>query len=243
MLEFLRGRASDRKLRLCACACVRHIWHLLPDERSRTAVAVAERFAEGVASEEERAAARLVASEVSKAAFDATASFLHEEDGEPIHLPGFHTAAATSAAAYAASYTTLSPAQLTKAVACMGAERGFVAIGIDGAARAVYHATAQEDAFAANSALKGEVAAQCHLLRDIFGSPFRPVAPAPAWNDDAVRKMAQATYDGRAFDRLPLLADALEDAGCTSADILAHCRGPGPHVRGCWVVDLLLGKK
>ena len=54
--------------------------------------------------------------------------------------------------------------------------------------------------------------------------------------------MAQSIYDARAFDRLPLLADALEDAGCADADILSHCRTPGEHVRGCWVVDLLLGK-
>ncbi len=84
------------------------------------------------------------------------------------------------------------------------------------------------------------------MLRDIFGNPFRPVAldsSLLAWNDGTVRKMALVTYDERAFDRLPLLADALEDAGCSEAEILAHCRGPGPHVRGCWVVDLLLGKK
>ena len=91
-----------------------------------------------------------------------------------------------------------------------------------------------------------ERAAQTRLLRDIFGNPFHPVAVDPAWlawNDGAIPKMAQAIYGERAFDRLPLLADALEDAGCTEADILAHCRGPGPHVRGCWVVDLLLGKE
>jgi hypothetical protein len=54
--------------------------------------------------------------------------------------------------------------------------------------------------------------------------------------------LAQAIDDERAFDRLPILADALEDAGCTDADLLNHCRGPGLHVMGCWVVDMLLGK-
>ena len=87
---------------------------------------------------------------------------------------------------------------------------------------------------------------QAHLLRDVVGNPFRSAAVLNpswlAWNDGAIRKMAQAIYDARAFDRLPLLADALEDAGCTDADILAHCRSGGEHVRGCWVVDLLLGK-
>ena len=80
------------------------------------------------------------------------------------------------------------------------------------------------------------------LLREAFGNPFRPRRQDPAWlawNDGAIRKMAQTIYDDRAFDRLPLLADALEDAGCTDADILSHCRTPGDHVRGCWVVDLV----
>ena len=62
------------------------------------------------------------------------------------------------------------------------------------------------------------------------------------WNDGTLSKLAQGIYEGRAFDRLPILADALEDAGCDNADILAHCRNGGEHVRGCWVVDLLLGK-
>jgi hypothetical protein len=88
--------------------------------------------------------------------------------------------------------------------------------------------------------------AQCHLFRDIFGNPFRPVefdSRLSAWSDGTISKLAQAIYDERAFERLPILADALEDAGCDNADILAHCRGPGPHVRGCWVVDLILGKE
>jgi hypothetical protein len=63
------------------------------------------------------------------------------------------------------------------------------------------------------------------------------------WDDGTIPKLAQAIYDERAFDHLPVLADALEEAGCANADILAHCRGPGEHVRGCWVVDLLLGKE
>jgi hypothetical protein len=84
------------------------------------------------------------------------------------------------------------------------------------------------------------------LLRCIFGNPFRPapsLAPAVlAWNGGTVPKLAAAIYEERAFDRLPILADALEDAGCTDADILGHCRGGGEHVRDCWVVDLVLGK-
>ena len=81
-------------------------------------------------------------------------------------------------------------------------------------------------------------------LHDVFGNPFRPVSLSPswlAWNDGAP-KLAQVIYNDRAFDRLPLLADALEDAGCTDAAILSHCREPGEHVRGCRVVDMLLGR-
>jgi hypothetical protein len=84
------------------------------------------------------------------------------------------------------------------------------------------------------------------LLHCIFGNPFRPVSLDPAWlhcNGGTVRKMAEAIYDDRAFDRLPILADALEEAGCTDRAVLDHCRGSGAHVRGCWVLDLLLGKE
>jgi hypothetical protein len=87
---------------------------------------------------------------------------------------------------------------------------------------------------------------QREILRDFFGNPFRPVAVEPSWltwHDGTVLRLAQASYDEQAFDRLPVLADALEEAGCINADMLGHCRGSGPHVRGCWVVDLLLGKE
>jgi hypothetical protein len=91
-----------------------------------------------------------------------------------------------------------------------------------------------------------EAGIQSGLLREILGNPFRPVAVDSRWlnwNDGTVSQIAQAIYDERAFDRMPILADALEDAGCDNADILNHCREPGEHVRGCWVLDLLLGKK
>jgi hypothetical protein len=82
--------------------------------------------------------------------------------------------------------------------------------------------------------------AQASLVRDIFGNPFRPVIPQPTWRTEAALGLAGAAYAGE-FTTLPHLADALDRAGCDNADLLAHCRGPGPHVRGCWVLDLLLG--
>src|SRR5262249_28763026 len=88
-----------------------------------------------------------------------------------------------------------------------------------------------------------EVVAQVALVRDIFGNPFRPVVCDPAWRTSDVLLMAQGIYDDRAFDRMPILADALQDAGCDNADVLNHCReANATHVRGCWVVDLVLGK-
>jgi len=101
----------------------------------------------------------------------------------------------------------------------------------------------------------GEKAAQCRLLRDLCGNPFRPVAidrAGPAWRDGTITKLAQAIYDERAFDRMPVLADALMAAGCHEEELIAHCRGgeavdslgvTGPHARGCWVVDLILGNE
>jgi hypothetical protein len=81
------------------------------------------------------------------------------------------------------------------------------------------------------------------LLRDIVGNPFRSVAFDPSWRTANVLTLAQTAYDARAFETLPILADALADAGCDDGDILGHLRGPGPHVRGCWALDLVLGKE
>jgi hypothetical protein len=76
----------------------------------------------------------------------------------------------------------------------------------------------------------------------LFGNPFRPVAFADAWRTETAVALATGIYEDRAFDRLPILADVLEEAGCDHADVLSHCRGPGPHARGCWGVDLVLSK-
>lgn len=85
--------------------------------------------------------------------------------------------------------------------------------------------------------------AQAALVRDIFGNPFRPAPVDPSWLTATVRELARGIYEDRAFDRLPILADALEDAGCADPEVLGHCRGEGPNVRGCWVIDRLLGKE
>ncbi len=100
--------------------------------------------------------------------------------------------------------------------------------------------------------LSGEInpSIQCRLIRDLFGNPFRPSSFNPSWRTSTVTSLAQSVYDDRQlpsglFDnqRLGILADALEDAGCDNADILGHLRGGGEHVRGCHVIDLILGKE
>lgn len=92
---------------------------------------------------------------------------------------------------------------------------------------------------------RANTAFQAALLRDTSGNPFRPVTLDPAllrWNDGAIPKQASAIYEGQAFDRLPSLANTLEEAGCGDAEILAHCRSGTVHIRGCWLIDALLGK-
>jgi hypothetical protein len=91
-------------------------------------------------------------------------------------------------------------------------------------------------------ALEGELTHQAFLAHDIIGNPFRPVTFLPEWLTSTVVALAQQMYDSRDFSALPILADAMQDAGCENTQILEHCRGPGPHVRGCWVVDLCLNK-
>jgi hypothetical protein len=103
------------------------------------------------------------------------------------------------------------------------------------------HRAFQDD----RAALAAEQAAQCELLREVVGNPFSTLSADPAWlrwKGGMVKVMGDSIYDQRRYEDLPVLADALEDAGCDNPDILAHCRSAGPHVRGCWVLDLLLAR-
>ena len=110
------------------------------------------------------------------------------------------------------------------------------AVGAYGsAAGVIYHAGTRPEYLA-------ELAAQAGLVRCVFGNPFRPVVVDPDWRTATVLAVAEAIYADRKWDRLSVLADALEDAGCTDPDVIGHCRGDGPHARGCWVVDLALGR-
>jgi hypothetical protein len=95
------------------------------------------------------------------------------------------------------------------------------------------------------STIADEQREQAQLLREVIGNPFRPVMFDPRWrivNDGAALKIAQEIEEEEAFDDMRILADALEEAGCTDPDLLAHLRSPGPHVHGCWALDLVLAR-
>jgi hypothetical protein len=212
LLAFLRGKASDRKLRLFAVACCRRIWHVMIDERSRVAVEMGERSADETVDLEKL-------DQLSGAAEEAFEDSITDTDDAPIQCHSGVTPPQISAACAAASYASNSPVvRLEDAVV-------------------VVNATSE-----AVPDKREENRRQSELLRDIFGNPIRSVVCDPAWRSEPVSALAAGIYADRAFDRLPILADALEEAGCDDADILNHCRMPGPHVKGCWVVDLVLGK-
>jgi hypothetical protein len=120
--------------------------------------------------------------------------------------------------------------------------------GVEGwAADAAYRAASASNmllaSWSARQARPQEGTIHPLLLRDVFGPlPFRPVAVEAPWKTPAMIALAQTAYAERQFENLPVLGDALEEAGCTEPAILSHLRGPGPHVWGCWVLDLVLGK-
>jgi hypothetical protein len=218
MLNFLQtsGWGSDRKLRLVCCGLCRSVEHLLTDARYRRALDVAERFADGLADVAELRQAHAVVTQAS------THTEEHEwsEDKQGMLL-------AANAVGWA---TTLREPPDPPAYLAGAAATGAKAAALtDGLPEADVHAT------------------QSALLRDILGPlPFRPVAVPPsvrACDNGAVVRLAEAIYAERGFGDLPILADALDEASCTDQAILAHLRGPGPHVRGCWAVDLVLAKE
>jgi hypothetical protein len=218
MLAFLRGKASDRKLRLFAVASCRRVLHLLADQCFRKAVTVAERFADGGA----------LLSELADCLGGTQAAWGSLPwVSDPV---GMLKALAVGSAAKSV-YSTAASAPVD---AMMVGDCAVTALGLAGEA---------DSAGTSKTLTDAEEVFQCQLLRDLFGLlPFRPIHTDHSWRTPSVVALAQTAYEKRAFDRLPILADALEEAGCTNGDILSHCREPGEHVRGCWVVDLVLAK-
>jgi hypothetical protein len=229
MLEVVRGKVSERKLRLFALACCARIDALITDPRSRAALEFVERHVEvGVARRKGRATLDKAAHAAWKEAYGRIFTVRGAARASCLVVSTAADAAAATlnvdsflAASYASSFSTFAVAW------------GAVA------------ATGGDSSLDLPDALKApEYQQQALLLRDIVGNPFRHPVVDPAWlaPKGAMVKLARAFYEDRSLAELPILADALEEAGCTDVDILSHCRQPAEHVRGCWVLDLLLGK-
>jgi hypothetical protein len=237
MLEYLAGKASERKLRLYAVACCRRVKHLLPP-KFLAFLEIAKEVAEGQINGRERDKFREKAQRArgkisSHSPFEpAQTAALFAKQAVREALSRQATKAAEWAfhnASMAAMFLRSKP---WRRVTSSSPDRRLTL-------EKAWFVELQKIASVELSAFSG-------LLRDVFGPVlFFPIALNRtwlSWNGSTVRNLAQAIYDEHRFTDLPILADALEEAGCDNADVLAHCRQPGEHVRGCWVLDLLLGK-
>jgi hypothetical protein len=202
MLQFLLGKARDRKIRLYACACCRRIWSLLTDNRSREVIEVAEKYADGQVN-------KLALVDASRAAYRAGIT-LYRRGEEVITRWAAH-------AAQASAYLN----HLRLAEACL--------------VRTMYVI----EQFGIRKPAEENIE-QVKLVFEVFHNPFTTVTVETTWLTSTVTAIARQMYDSRDFSAMPILADALQDAGCDNDEILNHCRRPADHVRGCWVVDLLL---
>jgi hypothetical protein len=217
MLRFVQERLSSRKLRLFACACCRRIIHQVNDSRSSLALAVNERFADGQATEAELDAAR-------KQAEDAFV----ESNARRTEVAE-RTSAWSVWAALRQRRGPLSPAEGNRLIP----SAAWVAAAVRTAGGWDWDQNPEERV------------AQADLLRDLI-DPFAALTLDPLWlrgADGLVPRLARTIYDERAFERLTILADALEDVGCTEERLLEHCRQGRLHAPGCWAVDALLAQE
>src|ERR1700677_1468227 len=244
-LCLFRGRLRNgynRKIRLFACACCRIIWENLIDERSRKAVEVAERHADGKATDEELRAASTAAAQAHREVFDVLGKAGASMEWAAVYAADaipFHGARNVIWMAAYPRYLEIRKKRPDdrddiSLVPCTIAKQGGPLSLVLGNWK-VSRLNEVEPTGADKPILLA-------LLNDIFGNPYRPITLDPTWLSHKVVSLAQGIYDDRAFDRLRLVAEALEETGCDSPAVVAHCRETGPHVRGCWVVDLLLGK-
>jgi hypothetical protein len=226
MMEFLRAKRSasrtkggKRRLRLFACVCVRGIWPLLRQVGSRQALYYAELYADGQTTEYDLATA-------NRAARVALA----HESGEIGNSPYWQSAEA-------AGHLTVKRFDGEDHPSVTHASHSAASAWAMDRTRSVAGSTHGTE-FRARQAVHAD------WLRDIFGNPFRSVSFSASWRTDTAVSLARQMYESRDFSAMPILADALQDAGCDSDEVLNHCRDAKQvHVRGCWVVDLVLDKK
>jgi hypothetical protein len=237
MVNVVGGSLTDRKLRLLLVACCRRLGHLFAGGKLPEALGAAERFADGSCGEKEL-------NEAARAVREAVASARQRQGWPLLALTG-----ASRAAAIACARPGALGRRIHHFVGRYSKWSYAVMTGLDVAAEAVAHGASEEVVeqwpISFEQALADERREQCRLLREIAGNPFRPARVDPewlAWNNAAVVRLAESVYREQAFDRLPILADALEEAGADDAEVLEHLRGPGPHARGYWLIDLLTGR-
>jgi hypothetical protein len=262
MLEFLRGnvRGNERKLRLFSVAVVRRVWHLLTEAASKRAVEVIEQFADGLTGSEECQAAADHAWDAVLLPYEAARA------GWPI--AAYYAARAATAASFPPHHVWDNALFAAWAAGAAAATEGmnWEEETWDRALRAAWVASGHDpldgddwdevrssdavwemdlDSFISFPGWAIERQKQTALLRDLLGPlPFRQVQINPSWRTPAVVALAATSYEERRFDGLPVLADALEEAGADDQEVLRHLREQGrPHVRGCWCLDLLLGKE
>jgi hypothetical protein len=231
MMNFLlEEHRSERKLRLFAHAICKRVEPLLVDERSRTALNGLEMYADGQCGIENLESYAALAQDASDTISISLGDPAAQRSDPRFHAADAITWATEGAQEFAAEGYVISGV----GAASWGA---IVAAGLSGSNPASGD-SGEEPAYEA------EAEAQVRRLREIFGNPFRPVAFDPAWRTTDVLLLARGIYEERAFERMPILADSLQEAGCGSADILNHLRDANAtHVRGCWALDLVLGKE
>lgn len=248
MLRGLRGdKLSHRKLRLFACACVRRVLHLTKEPQARTIITNIERFVDGLAGISDFEARWAAVSPVD------TDTIL--DDGEDDVTVEAAAAQIVLHAVLKAESSVYCVMQRTPIVQDRRTIQKHVMAAARAAATAAAILTPHEGKYWPNSTrgeyrsglTKDERQYQSDLLRDLIGNPFRSrPAVVPSWldwSDGVVVELAESIYQESAFDRMGILADALEEAGCDHADILNHCRRSGKHARGCWVIDLVLKRE
>jgi hypothetical protein len=223
MLAFVEKKFSKRKLRLFACGCCFRMWDEKPESLPFRAITYGEHWAEkGVFNGPE-----------GQAIWDAIMQFQEEDMHAGNHLRAI---------------------KLLYCLTCLGEDPLFLFRRRTSASiwgrliqlpRRIFRLSSRpqpirDDPDDPRTAL---MESWPPIIRCIFGNPFRPVTFEAEWRTTTAVQIAKGMYDSRDFAAMPILADALQDGGCESATILDHCRGGGPHVRGCWVVDLVLGKE
>jgi hypothetical protein len=229
MFGFMQWKGTDRKFLLFGVASCRHIGHLLNDERHWEAIEAVEQFAEGSVSVERL---ELTCSVAHSRFFVAERDYPNSQ--EAMSDPHLDTYRAVM------GLTCCSPSRrATYPAWSIAPSAAWSAAG--SCCRAAVPTRRTEANLDEGSLV--ELAAQVILFREVFGNPFRPVAFDPAWRTPTVTAVAKSIYEDRRFADLPILADALDEAGCSSVEILDHFRKPDDHVRGCWALDLVLARE